>query len=108
MEETLHAVDETSHAVNLAKKAGRAGKQVKLRELVNDDKVASALRGEIKRDINQINRGKRTTIRVPSGYQMAHLRGFEARKGFGYEYSVLQDTNLHKLQHTYDKYGRRR
>ena len=39
---------------------------------------------------------------------MAHKRGYEARKGFGYGYSVLNDTNLHKLQHKYDKYGRRR
>ena len=92
--------------VKVVKRAGRSGKQAHLRQIANSDKVSSALRGEIKRDINQIKRGKRTTIRVPSGYQMAHKRGYEARKGFDYGYSVLNDTNLHKLQHKYDKGGR--
>jgi hypothetical protein len=40
--------------------------------------VSRSLRGGIERDINQMKRGKRTTIRVPQGYQMAHKRGFEA------------------------------
>mgnify|MGYP000915921951 CR=1 FL=1 len=98
-------VVDTSKAV---KRAGRTGKQARLRAIANDNKVSSALRGEIKRDINQIKRGKRTIIRVPQGYQLAHKRGYEARKGFGYKYSNLNDTKLHKLQHKYDKYGRRR
>ncbi|EYE87298.1 hypothetical protein Q428_14025, partial [Fervidicella metallireducens AeB] len=101
-------VDDVVDTAKVVKNTGRTGKQARLREIAKDDKVSSALRGEIKRDINQINRGKRTTIRVPNGYQMAHKRGYEARKGFGYSHSVLNDTNLHKLQHKYDKYGRRR
>jgi hypothetical protein len=40
-------------------KLGRKGKQARLRELANDDKLSSALRGEIQRDINEIKRGKR-------------------------------------------------
>lgn len=100
--------DDVIDTAKVVKKTGRSGKQARLREIASDDKVSSALRGEIKRDINQINRGKRTTIRVPSGFQMAHKRGYEARKGFDYGYSVLNDTNLHKLQHKYDKYGRGR
>mgnify|MGYP002377313386 FL=1 len=38
--------------------SGRRGKQARLRELANDDKLSSALRGEIRRDINEIKRGK--------------------------------------------------
>src|SRR5699024_7389606 len=38
---------------------GRNGKQTRLKEIAKDPKVSSALRGEIKRDINEIKRGKR-------------------------------------------------
>lgn len=78
-----------------------------MREIANDDKVSSALRGEIKRDINEMQRGKRKNIRVPSGYQMAHRRGYEARKGYGYEYSDLNTVENHKRQHRIDNNGRR-
>ena len=44
---------------------GRSGKQKRLREIANDDKVSSVLNGEIKRDINEIKRGKRKNIRIP-------------------------------------------
>lgn len=47
---------------------------------------------------------KEKTIRVPSGYQLAHKRGFEAKKGFGYMHSVLQLTELHRLQHHHEGY----
>lgn len=89
-------------------KLGRKGKQARLRELANDDKLSSALRGEIRRDINEIKRGKRKNIRVPKGYELAHRRGYEARKGYGYEYSDLQIIRNHRTQHKYDGYGRRR
>ena len=87
---------------------GRNGKQTRLKEIAKDPKVSSALRGEIKRDINEIKRGKRKNIRVPRGYQMAHRRGFEARRGFGYEYSDLNTIAEHKRQHKMDNYGRGR
>ena len=87
---------------------GRSGKQARLREIAKDDKVSSALKGEIIRDINEIQRGKRKNIRVPSGYQMAHRRGYEARKGYGYEFSDLNTIENHKRQHKIDGYGRRR
>ena len=89
-------------------KSGRSGKQKRLREILNDTKVSSALRGEILRDINEILRGKRKNIRVPSGYEMAHRRGYEARKGYGYEYSDLNTIENHKRQHKIDGYGRKR
>lgn len=73
-------------------------------EFLNDTKITSALRGEILRDINQIHR---KNIRVPSGYEMAHRRGYEARKGYGYEYSDLNTIENHKRQHKIDGYGRK-
>lgn len=66
------------------------------------------MRGEIKRDINLIKKGKRKTIRVPKDYELAHKRGFETRKGFGYSHSDLQIIKNHRTQHKYNKYGRRR
>ena len=84
---------------NKCKNLGRAGKQARLRELANDDKLSSALRGEIKRDMNMIARGQRKTIRVPSGYNLAHRIGFSAKNGFSYAYSDLQTIVAHKLHH---------
>jgi RHS repeat-associated protein len=107
-EETLHAADEVAHTVNIVKKVGRTGKQARLRQIANDTKVSRSLRGEIKRDINMIKNGKRKTIRVPNGYEMAHRRGFEARKGFGYSHSDLQVIKNHRTQHRIDNYGRGR
>ena len=78
---------------------GRTGKQARLRELANDDKLSSALRGEIKRDLNAIARGQRTTIRVPQGYQLSHRIGYSARQGYSYAYSDLKTIAGHKLHH---------
>ena len=78
---------------------GRSGKQARLRELADDKKLSSALRGEIKRDINAIARGQRSTIRVPKGYHLAHRIGFSARKGFSYAYTELQPIAMHRLHH---------
>ncbi|WP_349654691.1 polymorphic toxin type 8 domain-containing protein [Paenibacillus polymyxa] len=74
--------------------------------MANDAKVSTSLRGEIKRDLNEIKRKKRKNVRVPQGYQMQHKRGFEARKGYGYEHSVLNITKNHKTQHRYDNNGK--
>ena len=79
---------------------GRAGKQARLKELANDDKLSSALRGEIKRDMNMIERGQRTTIRVPSGYNLSHRIGYSAKDGYSYAYSDLQIIATHKLHHS--------
>jgi len=49
--------------------------------------------------MNSIQRGQRSNIRVPPGKNLAHQRGFEAKKGCGYQYSDLQHIDLHKLQH---------
>ncbi|WP_039227178.1 MULTISPECIES: polymorphic toxin type 8 domain-containing protein, partial [Clostridium] len=89
-------------------KIGRKGKQARLKELVKDLKLSRSLRGELKRDINLIKKGRRRTIRVPKGYELAHRRGFEARKGYGYAYSDLQVIRNHRIQHRIDKYGKLR
>jgi hypothetical protein len=87
-----------------AKGVGRSGKQARLRELAMDSNVSKADRGWIKQEMNSIQRGQRTSIRVPPGKNMAHRRGFEAKKGFDYKHSDLQDIDLHKLQHRHEGY----
>ena len=84
---------------NVCGNLGRRGKQAKLREPVNDDKLSSALRGEIKRDMNAIARGTRMTIRVPQGYNLAHKMGNPAILGFDYSFSDLNMISNHKLYH---------
>lgn len=78
---------------------GRANKQKRLRQLANDDKVSSSIRGEIKRDMNQIARGKRTTIRVPQGYNLCHPIGKTARKGYSYSVAYLDTVVNHRMFH---------
>ena len=90
------------------KKGGRSGKQARLKEIMEDDKVSSVWRGWLKQDANAMKRDSaaRPGLRVPPGTQLAHERGFEAAKGYGYEKSNLQITELHKIQHKHDKQGR--
>ena len=82
-------------------KIGRSGKQARLRELANDDKLSSTLRGEIKRDMNMIARGQRKTIRVPKGYNLAHRTGCSAKDGFSYAHSDLQLIADHVRHHKF-------
>ncbi|MFO0181096.1 MAG: polymorphic toxin type 8 domain-containing protein, partial [bacterium] len=89
------------------RKTGRSGGQERLRELAEDENLSSAERGWIKQEINSIDRGQRTQIRRPPGKDLAHERGREAAKGYGYEHSNLQNKDLHKLQHKYDDFGRK-
>ena len=85
---------------------GRSGKQAKLRSLLDDPNTPKHVKGWIKQELNSIFRKKRRTIRNPKGYELAHKRGMEAAKGFGYEHSNLQLASLHRLQHKYDNFGR--
>ncbi|HKV39540.1 MAG TPA: DUF2750 domain-containing protein [Blastocatellia bacterium] len=86
---------------------GRSGKQQRLKKLGNDPKASSEDRGCIKQDQNSVDRGSRSTIRVPPGKDLAHERGREAAKGYGYEHSHLQDRSQHRRQHKFDQGGRR-
>jgi RHS repeat-associated protein len=89
-------------AADLAK-AGRRGKQQRLRELADDPNAPSWVRGWIRQDLNEIARGQRSRIRVPPGYELAHRRGQEARLGFGYEFSDLKDIVMHRSQHRIER-----
>lgn len=82
---------------------GRHGKQQRLRDAGSDVKEGRSVRGWIKQEQNSIARGKRTSIRVPPGKNLAHERGKEAAKGFGYEDSKVQDIDLHKTQHRVER-----
>lgn len=92
-------VSEEHVLVHNAPCSGRFGKQARLRELMTDPKISKADRGWLKQELNSIKRGQRRTMRVPPGKQLAHKRGFEARKGYGYGHSNLQNTANHRLQH---------
>jgi len=98
--------EEGAQAARAAADVGRAGKQARLRELANEDKLGSADRGWIKQELNSIDRGQRSSIRNPPGKDLAHERGREAAKGYDYSHSNLQDRDLHRLQHKYDDFGR--
>jgi hypothetical protein len=86
---------------------GRTGKQEQLRGLLENSKVSSSIKGWITQDINEINRDKRKNIRNPPGLDLAHERGREAAKGYSYQYSNLQNRDLHRRQHRFDNKGRR-
>jgi hypothetical protein len=104
----VDALHETSaRGAGVAGNPGRAGKQARLRQLADDEKVSSADRGWIKNDQRHIETGNRTTIRLPPGHDLAHERGREAEKGYSYEHSHLQDRDLHELQHKHDDQGRK-
>ena len=96
-----------AEGANVTKSEGRLGKQARLHELANDPKLGKADKGWIKQEQNSIARGNRKTIRNPPGKDLAHERGREAAKGYGYEHSNLQDRKLHRLQHKYDNFGRK-
>jgi hypothetical protein len=94
---------------------GRTGKQARLRELAKDDKLGSADRGWLNQEINSIQRkskrqgrdGKlrpQKNIRNPPGKDLAHRRGERASKGFSYKTAVLQDVDLHHLEHKHEGY----
>jgi hypothetical protein len=97
---------------------GRAGRQKRLQELMNDDKLGSAERGWLKQEANAIKRDrtnksplavgqkKRAVLRNPPGKELAHRRGFEAAKGYDHSHSNLQNKDLHSAQHKFDDKGK--
>ncbi|MBK6456927.1 MAG: hypothetical protein IPF87_12775 [Gemmatimonadetes bacterium] len=100
----LGATDEVVDGARALQSAGRTGKQTRLRELATDPDLGSGDRGWIRQEMNSIERGQRSTIRNPPGKDLAHRRGFEARKGYSYQHSDLQDRSLHRLQHKHEGY----
>ena len=104
----IKAVEE----VKALAKAGRSGKQARLKELGNDSKVSSFNRGWIKNEMRHIKNGDRKTIRNPRnsrnsktrGTELAHPRKQRAKDGNSYENAKFQDADLHKLEHKYGGY----
>ncbi len=83
--------------------------EARLRQLGSDPKASSADRGWIRQEINRVDRNRSLpvkqrsggdTLRMPPGKQLAHERGRENHKGYGFVYANLQDADLHRLQHT--------
>ncbi|WP_143557115.1 RHS repeat-associated core domain-containing protein [Snodgrassella alvi] len=91
---------------------GRSGKQNRLRELADDPKQPKHIRGWLKNEIRHKETGNRKTIRLPGnsrnskspGKVLAHKRGKRAKDGYSYEHSVMQDHDLHLLEHRHEGY----
>ena len=83
---------------------GKLNRKQQLLNLYNNDLLLSKNhKGWIKQEINRnVN-----NIRNPPGIHLAHERGRENSKGYGYEHSKLQTISNHKLQHKYDNMGRK-
>jgi RHS repeat-associated protein len=82
---------------------GRGGRQERLQDIGNDQKASSAHRGWIKNEERHMQNGNRTSRRVPPGHELAHKRGKEARKGYDYFHSDLQEKKLHQTQHQIER-----
>tara|TARA_B100000575_G_C23097694_1_gene633171 strand:+ start:1286 stop:1663 length:378 start_codon:yes stop_codon:yes gene_type:complete len=99
--------------INITNYLGKLKQQEKLKMCANDLKLAKYLRGWIKQEINSIERNSKNNnnkvkkrLKVPPGYQLAHEKGREKAKGFGYEHSNLILKSDHKIQHKFDNNGK--
>ena len=75
--------------------------------------ISKVDKGWIKQELNIIknkstnrNGNIRNRIRNPPSKELAHERGREKSKGYGYEHTNLQLISNHKLQHKIDNYGK--
>lgn len=93
----------------IAKSASRriVTRQTRLRELAGDLKTPNHVRGWLNQELKNVERGQRTTVRNPRGYDLAHERGREAAKGYDHRFSTLVPRDLHRFKHSIDQYGRR-
>jgi hypothetical protein len=82
---------------------GRGGRQARLKDLANDPKVNSAHTGWLKNEQRHVKNGNRSSLRNPPGTELAHRRGQEARKGYDYSHSDLQEKSLHTTQHRIER-----
>jgi len=101
-------IKKASRVLRLDKK-GRLVRAARLKELVNDTRAPKHVRGYIKTQMRhrKLN-GRKRHLTNPKGFELAHERGKEARKGYNYKHTVLQNVLNHKLQHKHDGYGRKR
>ena len=94
-----------------SKSRGRAGKQKRLREMMNDPKVSSADRGWLINDERHIKYGNKSGLRIPrngrkspgrkaedKGYELAHPHDSPASKGNNYADSKLKNHADHKVE----------
>lgn len=86
--------------------AGKQNREQRLKDLVNDDKVSSADRGWIRQEMNEVKAGKKGHLRNPPGKDLAHERGRENAKEYGYEHAHLRNRRDHRSQHKLDNWGR--
>ena len=99
--------------INITNYLGKLKQQEKLKMCAYDLKLGNHLRGWIKQEINSIerktknknNRIKRR-LKVPPGYELAHERGREKTKGFGYEHSNLILKIDRIIKHMFDNNGK--
>ncbi|TPQ30184.1 sugar-binding protein, partial [Burkholderia ubonensis] len=86
---------------------GRSNKQERLKALADDPLQPRWVRGWVRNEMRHIDTGNRTLVRLPGnsrnsrtpGMELAHGRGTEAKDGYCYRHSELQDAVLHKTQH---------
>ena len=69
------------------------GKQKRLKEISQDDKISKTLRNEIIEDYKRTGK-----YHLPEGYQLRHRIGFEAAKGYDYSYTDLQLIANHQIE----------
>ncbi|GBC63449.1 hypothetical protein DENIS_4443 [Desulfonema ishimotonii] len=94
-----------------SKRNGRTGKQARLRELMNDDKLGSADRGWLKNDDRHVKRGDKPGLRLPrngrnspgrkaedKGYELAHPYDRPASQGNSYRDARLKNYADHKVE----------
>lgn len=85
--------------------------EARLRAMAEDPKIGRAPRGEIKQEIHRVDLNRSRTlpkhlrsgsdiVRNPSGFDLAHAPGLENHKGYGFAHAQLQNSDLHRLQHT--------
>ena len=83
-----------------------------MRELAKDSEQPKHIKGWLNNEMRHIKYGNRKTIRMPGnsrnskspGKVLAHKRGKRAKDGYSYQHSVLQDHDLHLLEHKYEGY----
>jgi len=61
-------------------------------------KLNKTTKGELKNIKKQKGR-----FRVPKGHQLAHNKGYEAYKGYGYKHTRLQLIKNHRIEHKFYK-----
>ena len=86
--------------------SGKLCPQKQLLCQLNNNKLPNHIIGWIKQENTSILRKKRKTIRNPPGYELAHERGRENIKGYGYEHTNFVFINDHRIQHKFDNNGK--